>query len=540
MFATLAANVDDLPTQAETQPDADLSRAGRAAFWLAAGVLFALAFSQAPLFTYNQNTKLLHGMAAGGWGDLRGDWLVNTPDPFPVFGGLVRLVTELGHPKIVHFLYAAILGVYLYGGWTVADWLTSDSTTPRRRRRWLFVALMTVAHAISVRELWDGLGVNFAGFPPGLAEQFLLGPVFEPAVFGALFPLSVGLFLKGKPVAAAVLPAVAATLHPTYLLGAAVLTLTYAAWWLRPASRDGRKALLSVAAFLAVAGPFAIYFAVKFGGVDPQVARQADDILIRFRIPHHSLPTLFLWRPEVPFVLIVVVAGIWLSRGPLRFVILWPSLATIALTLLAAVLGPTVLNLIAPWRMSTFLVPLALIALLARAADALARVAARPKARRIIAAVALTLVLVVAADGTRIFFRNYKRQARQNHAAVIRYVAAHRVAGEQYAVPTWMADFRLRSGAATFVTSKSHPIAGRPVLAWYDRVRDADALYAGDAAAARRVAAAGVTHAVVDVIDEATALAALRAAAPSARVVYRDKHFLLVALDAASPPALPE
>ena len=506
-----------------------------ALFWAAAAALFALAFSQAPLFTYNGNTKLLHGMAAAGWGDLRGDWLVNTPDPFPVFGGLVRLVTELGHPKIFHLLYGVLLGVYLYGGWLVADWLTLDSPTPRSRRRWIFVALMILIHAQSARELWDGLGVSFAGFPPGLAEQFLLGPVFEPAVFGALFPLSVGLFLRERPVAAAVLPAVAATLHPTYLLGAATLTLTYAAWWLRPASREPRKALLAVAAFLAVAGPFAVYFAVKFGGVDPRVARQADDILIHFRIPHHSLPSLFLWRPEVPFVLIVVAAGVWLSGGPLRFVILWPSLLTIALTLLAAALGPTVLNLIAPWRMSTFLVPLALIALLARAADALAGIAARPKARQIIAAVALTLVLVVAADGTRIFLRNYRRQARQHHAGVIRHVAAHRTAGEQYVVPTWMADFRLRSGARTFVTRKSHPIAGRPVLAWYARVTDADALYAGDAAAARRVIAAGVTHAVVDLADPRPAMNALRAAAPAARVVYRDKHFLLVAL--ADPPA---
>ena len=501
--------------------------ARRVLFWIAAGTLFALAYGQSPPFTNNGNTKLLHGMAAAGWGDLRHDWLANTPDPFPAFNAVVYVVTKLGYPALFHLIYAVLLGVYLYGGWRIAAWLRPRGGTLYRA---LFVALMVLAHALTTREMWDGVGMTLAGFPPGLAGQFLLGPVFEPAVFGALIPLSVALFLRDKPAPAGALLGVAAAMHPTYLLGTAALAVTYAAWWLTRRPLRWRPALVTVAAFLAVAGPELAYLAFRFGGGDPEVARQANDILIQFRIPHHSLPSLFMREPEVWLVLPLIPLGIWLSRGALRFVLLWPTLGAAALTLLAVAIGPTVLNLIAPWRMSTFLTALALIVVLARAAEAVAtRLEATPR-RRFVHVTAAVVVCVLAADGVRVFARDYRRLGRQKQAAVIRHVVATRRPGEQYLVPPFLTDFRLRSGAATYVTRRANPIAGRAVLAWYDRLLRAEAVYVGDAAADAQLRGEGVTHVVMETSDEAAALPALEAAVPGCRVIWRDANYLLVAL----------
>ena len=543
-----------------------------AAFWAAAGLVFALAHSQAPLFTFNQNTKLLHGMAAAGWGDLRGDWLATTPDPFPAFGAVVWAVTATVGPGAFHLLYGVVLGVYLFGTWTVASWLiaaggsagksaggsaggSAGSSGVTSAHRAVFVAGMTLSHAVAARWAWGDLaGSELAGFPPALASQVLLGPVFEPAVFGAAIPLAVGAFLRRRPLAAGALLGAAALMHPTYLLGTAALLATFAGWWLVAGRAEGvrawrpwrpwrpwRAALVSAAGYVAVAGPEAAYFAVRFGGAPADVARRADDLLIHVRIPHHSLPELFLVRPEVPLVAAIVVGGTWAARGALRFVIVVPAVVAAGLTGLAVALGPGPLNLVAPWRMSTFLSCLGVAAVVGRLAGVVAprldRLG-RPGRRAWVARTAwVGLAVAVGASalaGARATARDYRGRSKRNDAPLIDAVAASRRPGEQYLVPPDMADFRLRSGARAYVTRRSHPIAGRPVLAWHDRLTTAGAVYGDDPAAAEsaawRLSADGVTHAAVPA-DDALALAALRSAWPDAREVWRDRTYVLLARD---------
>jgi hypothetical protein len=53
--------------------------------WLAAllaflgwAILFGLIYAQSPLYTSNQNTYFLHGMAQAGFGQLSRDWTART------------------------------------------------------------------------------------------------------------------------------------------------------------------------------------------------------------------------------------------------------------------------------------------------------------------------------------------------------------------------------------------------------------------------------------------------------------------------------
>ena len=95
----------------------DLSLTARRLLLLAAGVSFAVAYGQAPLYHSNQNQYFVHGMAEAGFGHLREDWLANTADPTPVFSGLVAIITRtmpMGTFHLVHGLLVAGYVVALY------------------------------------------------------------------------------------------------------------------------------------------------------------------------------------------------------------------------------------------------------------------------------------------------------------------------------------------------------------------------------------------------------------------------------------------
>ncbi|MGB9673762.1 MAG: hypothetical protein ACPL3P_06450, partial [Anaerolineales bacterium] len=52
-------------------------------------ILFAISYTQYPLFSSNQNTYFLPGFACARVGNLKQDWLANTQDATPLFSILV-------------------------------------------------------------------------------------------------------------------------------------------------------------------------------------------------------------------------------------------------------------------------------------------------------------------------------------------------------------------------------------------------------------------------------------------------------------------
>jgi hypothetical protein len=82
------------------------------AIWLLVTAIFAVAYTQSPLYEGNQNTKYLHGLAQAGRGYLSEDWLANTVDPLPVFSFLIY-ITALVNENLFYLYYALILGIYV-------------------------------------------------------------------------------------------------------------------------------------------------------------------------------------------------------------------------------------------------------------------------------------------------------------------------------------------------------------------------------------------------------------------------------------------
>ncbi len=130
--------------------------------------------------------------------------------------------------------------------------------------------------------LWDG----------GVAGQRLLGLVFQPSTFGVFLLLSLGLFVRGRAAWAVVAAALAASVHPTYLLSAAILVLAYCLVLWREQGGLRRPVLLGVFA-LALVTPIVLYVILALGPTSPDRIAEAQQILVHERVPHHALPAVW-------------------------------------------------------------------------------------------------------------------------------------------------------------------------------------------------------------------------------------------------------
>src|SRR5579883_10255 len=335
-------------------------------FPLAAGILFAAAHTQSPLYYSNQNQYFLHGLAAAGYGFLDRDWLANTADPTPVFSAFVAgCHTALGDWAYQAVFFLALVG-YFAALWQLVAALPAAPVSAAGR--WAWAAGMTVAHAGVVRWASDRLlGADYPWFLHcGLASQYVLGPGLQPSVVGVLLVAAVAAYARGRPVLAAGLAAGANAVHSTYLLPAGMLVAGFVAGeW---ADRRLRTGLLAGGVALLLVAPVVGYTVWRFGPGDPAAFAEAQRILADVRIPHHARPA--RWFDWVAGLQILwVLLGLAALRRTRLFVPL--SVTTgLAAAGTGAVLatGNATAALLFPWRVSAVLVPVATAILFARVA----------------------------------------------------------------------------------------------------------------------------------------------------------------------------
>lgn len=511
-------------------PEPPLSRPGRVRLLggsLLAALAFGLAYSQAPLYTSNQNQYFLHGAARAGLGFLHQDWLANTADPTPVFSWIVEWTSRLLPLAAFHVEYLALLAVYL-----AALWLLADAAFHLRRpgpRPLLFLTLVIGLHSAALhwvqsRLLGDGWEYLWDG---GLAGQRLLGPVFQPSTFGVLLLLSVALFVRGHPAWACALAALAACVHPTYLLSAALLVLAYLLLeWRRtrrllPSFRIGLLALLLVT-------PTLLYVALVLGPTSPDHLAEAQRILVEERIPHHALPAGWFDASSLVQLALVGAAMFATRRMPIARLLLLVTAAGILLTAAQVLTGSAMLALLFPWRISAVLVPASTALLAGWVVNRLTPVIERrgALAHRVAGLLSMTVIGLLAAAGVLAFVLLRSQQAADPARGVMTYVKAHAATGEVYLVPARLQEFRLATGAPILVDFKSIPYRDVDVIEWSERLRLVDFVYREEPQdvscalfdqAARRY---GVTHVVLD--DDLLDLDC-----PQLRIVYADDRFAL-------------
>lgn len=449
------------------------------AIFILATFLFAIAYSQSPLYTSNQNQYFLHGLASAGFGTLRQDWLANTRDPTPVFSALVEITYRFTHSGFLYYVYYAILmGIYLFSMFGIADGLYDLRSS--RTKTILFLGLFTVIHSAGLRYIFSRLFSSNWAFilEDGVADQRMLGPVFQPSSFGVLIALSVYLFLKSKPYPAILIAVLAAWVHPTYLLSAAVLTVAFMIVMFRERREIIRPVLLGLTALIAVA-PVVLFVFLNFGSLSPGVAEEARKILVEYRIPHHAIVSQWLDATTLVKIILVVTALV-LARGTRIWAILAiTTFFTVVLTLLQVVSKSYALALIFPWRLSIFIVPVSVTIILGYLVAHIGKIPGfeTPVWERVSwVASGLLITCAVLAGGFR-FIIDLGRKAQEPERAVESYIYTHHLAGEIFLFPTKLEDFRLLSGAPAYVDFKSIPYQNQDVLEWYRRVRLADRFY---------------------------------------------------------------
>ncbi len=108
------------------------------------GILFGLSYPQEALFSSNQNTKFITGLARAGYGDIAADWMARITDPFPLFSHLLQWQYQLlGLYAGTHFSFFLIAGAYgILGVWLAKSFF--EETEDRQRAVWVFCAAVAV------------------------------------------------------------------------------------------------------------------------------------------------------------------------------------------------------------------------------------------------------------------------------------------------------------------------------------------------------------------------------------------------------------
>ena len=505
----------------------DKSLMGRRLLLLAAGAAFAIAYGQAPLYHSNQNQYFLHGMASAGVGQLHEDWLANTADPTPIFSGLVAIVQRTMPPLAFHVLHGLLVAGYVLALYRVFVRIVGDELGHERAA--LFLLLLTLVHAALARWLsYRLLGQDFPWyFQAGVAGQYVLGAMLQPSVFGVFLLGAIALFADDRPWLAALAIAVAATVHTTYLLPGALLTIGFLAQLLL--ERRIRQAVLFGGLTLLLVLPVTAYALVKFGPTSPETFAEAQNILVNVRIPHHT--RVDLWMDLVAQLQIgwiaVGIAALWRTRLLLPLAVTF-GLACI-LTAVQVATGSPSLALLFPWRISSVLMPIATAAIFARIV-ALPLPILGSKTVRWAAAGGIAALAIA---GGWIMFDRQAFRGNDEEIGLREYVRRTQQAGDVYLLPVRIPDlvgsthgslssdfkppaakradarilpidlqsFRLTTGAPIFVDFKAIPYRDVEVIEWRRRLDEAaawqQALESGRAAEVLpELRRRGVTHLV--------------------------------------------
>ncbi|MEW6567963.1 MAG: DUF6798 domain-containing protein [Chloroflexota bacterium] len=498
---------------------------------LFAALAFALAYSQSPLFTSNQNQYFLHGAARAGLGFLTQDWLANTADSVPAFSLLVEWTYRVLHPSAFYLYQLALLALYL----VVLDDLAhlALGPDPLPATRWAFLAFFIGLHSAGLRFLLGrGLGPDWEYlFDGGLAGQRLLGPVFQPSVFGVLLLLAILLYLRGRVIWAAVSCAAAASLHPTYLLAAAVLTTAFMLdSWLRT-RRLSPLLSIGITALMLVL-PITLYLLLRLGPTGPDTIAEAQRILVDVRIPHHALVAEWL-DATVLIKMTLIAAGLVLTRRSRLFPLLaFPTVVGLVLTLLQVWTRNLTLALLFPWRVSVVVVPIATALIAGRSARCVigALEKARPRLVSWVPALSAAVIGVCVLAGLARFAVEVQQQRWDAAGPMLAFVERSKASGQVYLIPPDLQQFHLATGAPALVDFKSIPYRDVEVLEWYQRLRLAQWFYRDrvEDVDCGLLQTARLEYGVTDVLLDEDLLSL---DCPGLREVYRDSAYVVAQIE---------
>jgi hypothetical protein len=487
----------------------DGSLIGRVGWFLLGAVVFAVSYSQAPLYFSNQHQYFLRGLTWVEGSQLGEDWLANTRDSTPVFTFLAGFTARYLHENLFYVYYALLMGVYLVCLMGLYDHLAGlgQGWGPR----FAFFVLVLLFHAALPRVVSMRLfGNDYPWyFQAGVAGQYLLGPIFQPSTFGVFLLASLLAFVRGRPFLAVTFSSLTAVCHSTYLLPAAMLTASYLAVLFQQG--EARRAFGVGALAVALVVPVVAYNLITFAPSSAENLARAQDLLVHFRIPHHAIPR--LWSDGIAIAQVGwVILGIALAYGTRLFgVLLVAFVLSALLTVVQVATDNDMLALMFPWRLSTVLVPVSTAVILARLVLLVHR-RLPPEIKQFRAlgwSAGLVCVAVLVGGGLAVNWFGLGFHSSDEELPLLDYIKAHKRPGDVYLIPVSVPNleasvrgssksdfkplpsqrtdrrfipvdlqrFRLYTHAPIFVDFKSIPYWDRDVLAWRERLEVNEKVY---------------------------------------------------------------
>lgn len=449
----------------------------RFSYLIITSIVFIIAYPFWPQFAGNQNTYLLRGLASANYGLLGSDWLSNTPDLTPVFSTLVNILFS-GFGKISFIVvYFIIIGIYIYAIFEILKKIFDRDYLFKP----LYVLLFILLHSPVMGEFNRLAGFDFGKlFHTGVGGQYILGPVFQPSVFGVFLLLSISMFLKKKYTYSLILGVLTIYLHPTYLLPFLMLNISYI-YIMYSRSDHKRTALGSCLLIFLLSIPVLYYLVNWLGSAPSDIKEKAMEILYNFRIPHHANPRIWFNIESVYKSILVIQAMIIVRRKKVFIIMTFIIAIAFILSFIQVITGSKILALMFPWRMSVLLVPLSSAVILVYLYDKISylfRLKIKTYAISIIRLiVALILAGIIVTSGIITKNKTFKTFRLRKEVSMIKFVKENKKELQVYLIPPELSDFRLSSGAPIFVDSKNHPFSSHALVKWYERLTLAKELY---------------------------------------------------------------
>ncbi|VEP13963.1 conserved membrane hypothetical protein [Hyella patelloides LEGE 07179] len=441
--------------------------------------VFSLAYTQEPIYNSpenadgNQNTKFLYGLAQAGLGFLNQDWTANTIDPLPPFTFLVKFTYKYIHHEYAFYLYyGLIMGLYVTSLFGIVNYVyrLEDSLT----KILLYLAFFLSIHTVNLE---FGTFDTAWHLHSGVAQQYILGAVLQPCTFGVFILLSIWLALYKRYYWAVLASAFAATFHPAYIFSVAVFTLSYVLFVF---PKDSQKAIAIGFLSLLLVLPIFSYMYFTFPATTPAIKKQAIDIIVNFRISHHSIPEVWLATGISHLQSLVTIAGLYLIRNTSLFrILLIPFITAFYLTILQVILDNDFIGFIAPWRLSVFLVPISTALIIAAFVSFITKLVGKQSTiNHVLVGISLVIISALTVQGfdKQIALFQYRGES----TPMLNFVKTNKQAEYTYLIPPnsqQLQKFRLYTGVPIFVNKKSHPYKDTEVIEWHNRVIRSNQVY---------------------------------------------------------------
>ena len=278
---------------------------------------------------------------------------------------------------------------------------------------------------------------------------------------------SIAFFIFKKYFVAIICCLIASYFHPTYILQAAFLTLTYQLILFK--SGNIKYAMyLGIFALIAIS-PLVYFLHNDFGNISSKILTESNEILVYYRIPHHTLLINWYLTNHSLLGLGTLTATIFIYRNNHNIILLIviPLILSIIFFTFANLTNNLMMLLLFGQRTSVWLMPLSASLLLLRFVKIMRWEYYFNLPIKILSIITILIIFILSILG---FNKTIQDHHYKNKNELYSFLASLDYNEGILLSPTDRMNVRLNAKVPIFVDFKSHPYRGDEVIEWRARI----------------------------------------------------------------------